>query len=314
MQTAKHVRNPLLFEDFDEWMDWSSSHYSKSNPMHRSSARFAAEVSAWTYGPVELSKTSFLADGTASYLRGGPEIRQDPRDHFELLAVVHGTVDLEQGGRRSALGDGDCVLYDQARPFSLRFQGQCEAIFMNIPCARVLRRLPDATHLTALRVGGDSKLGCFVGALLRDLVNLDMDAKTAQRAGLGHSMADTVLASMEAELGGRIGDVTGDARMLVQTKKFILAHLCDPELAIDEVAKAQEISRSTLNRLFASEATTPMKWVWTQRLAACHEALAAGGVKQITALAFDHGFNDLSHFSRSFKKMYGRSPRSLLHP
>lgn len=312
MPAAMRERTSIVLEDFDEWMQWSSSHYSKSNSVRHSSRRFAAEVSAWTYGPIELSKTVFLEDGTATYLRGPAEIREDPRDHFELLSIVRGEVELEQSGRRSTLTGGDCVIYNQARPFSLQFRGECETIFLNVPSARLLRRWPDAGRLTALRVGGESKFGCFVGAMLRDLVKLDMDAETAGRVGLGYSVTDTVLASLELELRGHLANAGADTSLLTQTKNFILAHLSDPELAIEDIAKALDISRSTLNRLFAAEATTPMKWIWHQRLAACYEALAAGRVKQITTLAFDHGFNDLSHFSRSFKKMYGRSPCSML--
>lgn len=312
MQAAMNERTSVVLKDFDEWMRWSSSHYSKSNPARRSCQPFVAEASAWTYGPVELSKAVFLEDEAASYMRGPAEIREDPRDHFELLSIVHGEVELEQGGRRSTLTTGDSAIYEQAKPFSLQFRGACETIFLNVPSARILRRWPDAYRVTALRVGGESKVGCFVGALLCDLVKLDMDAKTSDLAGLGYSATDTVLASLEIELRGRLTDSGGDTRLLAQTKRFILANLCDPDLAIEHIAKAQDISRSTLNRLFAAEATTPMKWIWHQRLAACYEALAAGRVRQITALAFDHGFNDLSHFSRSFKKMYGHSPRSML--
>lgn len=313
MSVATHESTSAVLGDFDEWMQWSSSHYSKSKSVRHSSTRFAAKVSVWTYGPVELSKTIFLEDDTASYLRGPTEIREDPRDHFELLSILRGEVELEQSGRRSTLSGGDCVIYDQAKPFSLQFRGKCETIFLNVPSVRLLRRWPEADRLTALRVGSESKFGGFVGAVLRDLVKLDMDAKTVCGAELGYSVTDTVLASLELELRGHLAPHSGgDMRLLAQTKNFILAHLSDPELTIQDIAKAQAISRSTLNRLFVSEATTPMKWIWHQRLAACYEALSSGRVRQITALAFDHGFNDLSHFSRSFKKMYGRSPRSLL--
>ena len=312
MQAANDEPTSVVLRDFEEWMQWSSTHYSKSSSARHSTQPFMAQVSAWSYGPLELSKASFLEDETANYMRGPAEIREDPRDHIELLSLVQGAAQLEQGGRCSRLAAGDSVIYEQAKPFSLQFHGECETIFLNVPNARVLRRWPDVGRATAVRVDGASRIGCFVGALLRDLAKLDIDASTAGYVDLGHAATDTILASLELGLRGHVTDAGGDTRLLAQTKRFILANLCDPDLAIEDIVKAQNISRSTLNRLFAAEATTPMKWIWHQRLAACHEALADGRVRQITALAFDHGFNDLSHFSRSFKKVYGHSPSSML--
>ena len=314
MSVAMKGRESEMLQDFDQWMQWSSSHFSKSNSARDSKCDFSAEVSAWSYGPVELSWTSFFEDQTASYTRGPSEISADPREHFELITIVRGDVELEQGGRRTLLTGGDCAIYEQASPFSLRFRGECETIFLNVPSSRILRRWPDAIRLTALRVAGSSKFGGFVSTMLRELVELDLDTETACQAGLGHSITDSVLASLELDLRGHLADSGGDSKLLVLIKKFALANLSNPDLSIDNIASSQGISRSTLNRLFATEATTPMKWVWEQRLASCHDALATGRVKQITSLAFDHGFNDLSHFSRSFRAKYGCSPRSMLRP
>ena len=88
----------------------------------------------------------------------------------------------------------------------------------------------------------------------------------------------------------------------------MLAHLHRAELDIDTIAKAQNVSPRTLNRLFATDGTTPIRWLWQQRLDASYKALAEGHVTQVTDAAMSFGFTDMSHFSRVFKKTFGTSP------
>jgi AraC-like DNA-binding protein len=40
--------------------------------------------------------------------------------------------------------------------------------------------------------------------------------------------------------------------------------------------------------------------------------LTEGRAKNVTDAALDFGFSDLSHFSRAFKAMFGKSPNALL--
>jgi AraC-like DNA-binding protein len=68
----------------------------------------------------------------------------------------------------------------------------------------------------------------------------------------------------------------------------------------------------TLNRLFAGEGATPIRWLWQQRLAASFTALVEGRVGQVTDAALSFGFSDLSHFSRAFKAQFGHSPQFVL--
>jgi AraC-like DNA-binding protein len=77
------------------------------------------------------------------------------------------------------------------------------------------------------------------------------------------------------------------------------------------VALACNVSPRTLMRLFAAEGTTPIRWLWHQRLAAACRALAGGRGARVTEVALSCGFSDLSHFSRAFKAEFGRSPREI---
>jgi transcriptional regulator GlxA family with amidase domain len=94
--------------------------------------------------------------------------------------------------------------------------------------------------------------------------------------------------------------------------RFARANLDDPELAPDALAAAGAMSVRTLNRLFSTIGTTPMRWVWSERLEASRVSLSQGEVRSVTDAAFAHGFSELGHFSRSFKRTFGVSPQKLL--
>ena len=94
--------------------------------------------------------------------------------------------------------------------------------------------------------------------------------------------------------------------------RFARAHLDSGDLTPDRLAAAGAISVRTLNRLFGGLGTTPMRWVWSQRLEASRTSLSQGQVTSVTEAAFAHGFSELAHFSRSFKKAFGVTPHEIL--
>ena len=70
------------------------------------------------------------------------------------------------------------------------------------------------------------------------------------------------------------------------------------------------ITVSYLHKIFLQNNTTMMQYVLAERLELCRRDIAkadrSGGISQV---AYGWGFNDASHFSRSFRKRFGVSPR-----
>ena len=79
-------------------------------------------------------------------------------------------------------------------------------------------------------------------------------------------------------------------------------------LSIDEFARMCNRSVSSFKREFRKHyATSPGKWLLERRLERS-ASLLQSTFMSVTEIAFDSGFEDLSHFSRAFKEKYGRSP------
>lgn len=244
--------------------------------------------------------------------RGPAEIRKDPRDHFMLYLVYRGESGVEQDGRAVRVGAGDFVIYDQARPFTLEFSNYTCGIVLTIPRPLMVSRVPAAHRLTARRITGASRLGMLTGTIMRQLVEFDVALEEQVADRVCASALDILATTLEVELAD--GTEGGAARncQLEQVKRYVLANLNDTEMTIESIAAAQNVAPRTLHRLFSSEGTTPIRWLWQQRLAASYKALAEGQSRHVTDAALSFGFTDLSHFSRAFKKTFGRSPRTLV--
>jgi len=54
-----------------------------------------------------------------------------------------------------------------------------------------------------------------------------------------------------------------------------------------------------------------MEWVSEKRLLVCQMDLASAwsASESISQIAFRHGFIDMSHFSRAYRRRFGMSPR-----
>jgi len=96
-------------------------------------------------------------------------------------------------------------------------------------------------------------------------------------------------------------------------KQYMTANHVDPQLNIHEVAQAFRISTRYISKLFQKEDMTFGQFLLAERLRHAKQLLQITpkdmyAVKQV---AYDTGFNDLSYFSREFKKLYGLTPSEV---
>ena len=91
----------------------------------------------------------------------------------------------------------------------------------------------------------------------------------------------------------------------VQT--FVDNHLA-ANLTVDDLADAVDLSPSSLERRFRAEMdTTPWRHVLDRRIDAAKRLLETTD-RSLAAIAFDTGFYDQPHFTRTFKRIEGQPP------
>jgi AraC-like DNA-binding protein len=95
--------------------------------------------------------------------------------------------------------------------------------------------------------------------------------------------------------------------------QHIESRLSDPELGLEPIASALNVSTRTLNRAFRAQGVTVGEWIRKRRLDQCRIDLEDARLAHVpvSVLATRWGLTDAAHFSRIFKTEYGMSPRTF---
>jgi signal transduction histidine kinase/CheY-like chemotaxis protein/ligand-binding sensor domain-containing protein len=98
---------------------------------------------------------------------------------------------------------------------------------------------------------------------------------------------------------------------IAELRSYVLDHINDPDLSGDRVGKHFLISRVHLHRKLKALTDQPISdFVRTIRLKKALELINEGKLN-VSEIAYQTGFSSISHFSRSFKKAYGKAPSKM---
>ncbi|QTB53380.1 helix-turn-helix domain-containing protein [Burkholderia pseudomallei] len=269
---------------------------------------FRAFLSQQVFGHVGIGHVEAPA---VAYSRKISDVRQSPSEDFLVSILEAGDARIEQNGKRAIQNCGDIVIYDTARPFDYEFLSDYKITLLSFPRSQMLHRIPNIEKLTAVPINTHSQIGALASTVIRGAAQMDPVVDASARAKIGSSVIDIFSAAVEMELcsGGLIESRQID--VLERAKRYITGNLSDSSLDISKIANAIGISNRTLNRAFAAEGTTAVRWLWQARLRECYMALNDGRMRRVSDIASAYGFNDVSHFNRAFKLMYGVTPTSI---
>jgi AraC-like DNA-binding protein len=254
----------------------------------------------WTHNDVIARRTRKLISST------------DP-DYLKVSVQMHGSAVVSQGGQQAALGPGDFILYDTARPY--QYSADAPVHLRTVVFPRDALRLSPAQlqRLTTRPISGREGLGFVVSqyfaALGRQLdtgvgsASWYLSAATLDL--LGASFAELLACTSPTEPDN------GKAGLLFRVRAFIEHGLGDPDLDVATIAGVHHISVRYLQKLFEGQDQTVTGWIRAQRLEHCRRDLANPALAEqpVTSIAAHWGLVDPPHFSRLFKSTYGLAPR-----
>ena len=240
------------------------------------------------------------------------EATEEPR--FTLILQGKGECIVEQDGRSGSLSPGDFALLDATRKFELKFPGQMQQFIVSLPQEIVRTALMSPEQVTGLAIGGDEGIGRIASLFMQTFIaeSEHLEAHTLQ--GLTWAMLEILNAASVSLLTGESRNSSRHRAFQVhQIRLYIEENLRDPDLTPSKVATAHGISQRYLNKLFEGEDATVGRLIRNRRLEKCHQDLKnpAFAEKPISQIAYSWGFNNPSHFSRSYRHRFGVSPQAM---
>jgi AraC-like DNA-binding protein len=236
-------------------------------------------------------------------------------DHLSFMAAPTCAYTASQLGRNTMLGPGDGVLMSNADVGSLTLASECRYTTFCVPRAAIAPLVGDLGAAIARRIpAGNAVLKLLVGYLASALDTEALVTPELQQLAVTHVHDLLALALGATRDAAAIATGRGArAARLRAAKAFVMQQLGRHDLSAATVAAHLGVTPRYVHMLFATEPASLSEFVLAQRLVRAHQMLTDPRCigRPISAIAFDAGFADLSHFNRTFRRRFGSTPSDV---
>ena len=237
------------------------------------------------------------------------------RDAFYILAIpVSGCVTFTQNGQIRVTGTGEYILLSQLGSYELSSTINSRLLMVHIPATELRGRLVSIEDHVGGRFGANERMTCLLVDLVRGIAELFADRAPPNPQALATEIVSFVALTIGTEDRGAAIDVRNTRYQLRRRIfDFIEKNLGDQHLSPKKIAESSRISMSYLYSLFNDDETTVGQFVQVKRLQKAYEILVADpkGHRTVAEVAYEVGFKNVSHFSRSFSRHFSIAPRDV---
>ena len=269
-----------------------------------------ADISFLTMPTVE---TSIVSLDASSVVRDKHLIRSDPGENLFLLIQDQGQCLIEQEDQRFLACKGDMFLVDSTKPHSFTYNGAfSRQVSMHLPRTEAVMRFGTAST-GGLPIHRDDPLHIAMWAVLEKMFKHETDVNP-QLMEAFHSLLGAYIQSVENKRGIQR---EGQNAVVARALQLIDRRSDNPEFCPSDLAAELGLSHRTLQRHFQQISETPRQRILAVRLRKARARLEQlhrfdSSRRNITSVAYDSGFSDLSYFYRAFHDAFGQRPSCYL--
>jgi AraC-like DNA-binding protein len=243
------------------------------------------------------------------------ELLADGNNDFALVINRAGRMAVTARGRELELRQGDAVLVNSGEMIAFERPTFGSSFSVRIPYPVLSSLVVDADdavmRLIPRSTGVLNLLTSYAYPLLEEDELTTPELRHLAVPHVHDLVALTLGATRDA---GAVAQNRGvSAARLRAAKAYIIENSNSSSLSIGSVAKHIEVTPRYLQRLFEGDGTTFSTFLLGQRLARAYRMLASPKFDshQVSAVAYEVGFGDLSYFHRCFRQRYGATPRDI---
>ncbi len=232
-----------------------------------------------------------------------------------IVLNLEGTATYRQNGHETRLGPGDAMLTTNGLPGTSISHG----------ANRVINWRISRTLIAPLVKNFDQAVGKPLDrhnpalAFFLDYLGIVNERQTLAKPEMRRAVVTHMLDLGALLLGAtpdaaEMADLRGVAAARMRSiKAHIRAQAGTPDFSLAAVAAKQGISKSYVRRLFEVEGTSFTEFVLNHRLALTYKMLTDPNLagRSISEIAHQSGFNDISYFNRTFRRVYGVPPSEI---
>jgi transcriptional regulator GlxA family with amidase domain len=196
-------------------------------------------------------------------------------------------------------------------------------LIINIPCS-----LFNAQTSGPRRASHDQPVRFFPSPVLLDersttlktveLLFLEADEASARRAGLGNTMEILLIEKLLQSFSHNdaAGKVAGAVHnpFFDSVDAFIDKHMRE-DISAEQLASAHNVSLRTLYERFSLHRDlSPSAYIKLRKMRKIFQQLssAQSGVRSVSQIAFEYGFNHMGRFSAEYRQLFGELPSETL--
>ena len=265
---------------------------------------FQAHISGWSAGALRFAA---FESTSHAIVRGREHLARAPADHYLISLQRRGVSHITQGDDQFRLDPGEVAILDGQRPFRVAFPAAVSRSIAVIPRKALEIRAPWLTRTPVRRIAAGSP---FADLIRHHLIEL-ADCNRAFNEGEASLLTEN-LCNLLALATARHVPAAARPDVAVETLlAFCRQNIGDSGLCPQMVATHFGISLRTLHLRFERLGQSFGRWVLDHRLDGCARALRdpRQAACSISEIAYRWGFNDLSHFNKSFRACFAMTPR-----